>query len=86
VKPEEVKGWLYVAGAVVVAYAAYRAYRGASDLLSLPAELAGELADWVAVTAKEGGAEFQRGYERDPVTGDYNSPMVNDQGMDFRYF
>lgn len=58
---------------------------------------AGEVVDQVVVKAKEGGAAWQDGYKVQPdynyshegrnsvphYGGKYNSPLVNDDGMDF---
>lgn len=86
---------LAIAGLVVGGYVAWRAKNGLSDAVDWLTGLPGRVVDDVKIYAGVSGQEFQDQYKPNEVNRTntagsaapvYNSPMVNDAGMDFRYF
>jgi hypothetical protein len=81
-------------GAAVVGVAWWAVRRGqqsVADAIDYVTSLPERAIEAVAEVAREGGATWQGGYTEKPPTqqeyfGKYQSPMVNDQGMDFNYF
>ena len=78
-------------GLLLVGYVAWRGSKAIDDALDWFTGIPKAIGD----AAKEGGQTFQQAYEantvnrtntpdsREPV---YNDPLINDAGMDFRYY